>query len=284
MRRVAREVRRYTRLRVPVLLQGESGTGKDLVARALHSMSGRPGAYVPLNAGAMPESLADAELFGHFRGAFTGAVATRPGAFQEADHGTLFLDEIAELAPSVQVKLLRVVEDGNTRPVGASRTLSVDVRIVAATWMPLARRAAEGRFRADLYHRLALAVIELPPLRQRRSDIPALSSAILEKLEPELGPKRLSSAALARLVAHHWPGNVRELGGALYRAAVVSPRVLIDAEHVELGTIERQAQPRPSPEQAKKLVLDHRGNVSAAARAAGVARSTFRAWLERTDV
>jgi DNA-binding NtrC family response regulator len=283
MRRVAREVRRYARLRAPVLLQGESGTGKDLIARALHRLSRRSGAYVPINAGAMPESLADAELFGHCRGAFTGAVATRVGAFQQADQGTLFLDEIAELAPSVQVKLLRVVEDGNVRPVGATRTTSVDVRIVAATWMPLAERAAEGRFRADLYHRIALVVIELPPLRQRKSDIPALSSTALAEIEPEVGPKRLTGAALARLVAHHWPGNVRELRAVLYRAAVTASRAIIDSEHVELGSVERRAPVRPSPEHARKLVENHRGNISAAARAAGVARSTFRAWLERSD-
>jgi DNA-binding NtrC family response regulator len=246
-------------------------------------LSGRRGPYLPINAGALPESLADAELFGHCRGAFTGAVAARPGAFQQADHGTLFLDEVAELLPSVQVKLLRVVEDGNVRSVGASRAQQVDVRIVAATWVPLAQRAAEGRFRMDLFHRLALVVIELPPLRQRKSDIPALARGVLGRLEPELGPKRLSSAALARLVAHSWPGNVRELGGALYRAAVAAPGQLIDAAHVQLGRAERQAAPRPSPEQAKKLLREHRGNVSAAARAAGVARSTFRAWLERAE-
>jgi hypothetical protein len=284
MRRVAREVRRYAKMRGPVLLQGESGTGKDVVARCLHHLSGRQGTYVPLNAGALPETLADAELFGHCRGAFTGAVASRQGAFQQADRGTLFLDEIAELIPAIQVKLLRVVEDGCVRPVGGTRPVQVDVRVVAATWAPLAQRVEEGRFREDLYHRLTLGVIELPPLRHRRSDIPALSHMWLTRLCDELGPKRLSSSALARLVAHCWPGNVRELAGVLYRAALASDGVLIAAEHVQVGMLEpRRSQSKVRPLDARKLLEQHSGNISAASRAAGVARSTFRAWLERSE-
>lgn len=281
MRRVAREVRRHARTHATVLLQGESGTGKDVVARALHVLGRRPGSYVPLNVGAISESLADADLFGHRRGAFTGAVAARAGAFEQANRGTLFLDEIADLPPSIQVKLLRVVEDGLVRPVGGSQSVKVDVRVVSATWAPLEERVVSGRFRADLYHRLSMAVIELPPLRERRSDIPALSRALLERLRADFGLRRLSSGALARLIAYHWPGNVRELSSVLYRAAVASEGSEIGAEHIQLAGA-RRSEPRRgrlSSAEAASLVERHAGNITAAASAAGVARSTFRAWL-----
>lgn len=283
IRRVAEQVRRHAALRAPVLLQGESGTGKDVVARALHVLSGRQGAYVPLNVGAIPEALADAELFGHLRGAFTGAVAARPGAFELAQRGTLFLDEVAELAPSLQVKLLRIVEDGKLRPLGATRVTQLDVRLISATWAPLEERASEGRFRADLLHRLATVVIRMPPLRQRKSDIPCLCEVLLARHEPELGKKRVCGSALSRLVEHSWPGNVRELGSVLYRAAVASPSEVILAEHVELPT--KGARPgrseRLTSRDAVELLQRHGGNVTSAAHAARVPRSTFRAWLEK---
>jgi DNA-binding NtrC family response regulator len=282
MRRVAREVRRVAPLRGAVLIQGESGTGKDLVARALHELSGRAGAFVPINVGALTETLVDAELFGHRRGAFTGAVETRTGAFEQAHRGTLFLDEVAELSPAAQVKLLRVVEDGCVRPVGAAQVVQVDVRLVAASWASLAARAEARAFRGDLYHRLSTFVIELPPLRERRSDLPALCRVLLGRLEPELGPKHLSSAALARLVSHDWPGNVRELHGVLYRAAARATQKTILAEDVELGgRAKRVRRSGLSGLEATSLLARHAGNVSAAARAAGVPRSTFRFWLER---
>jgi DNA-binding NtrC family response regulator len=283
MRRIARDVRRYARLRAPVLLQGESGTGKDLIARALHDLAQRTGQYVPLNVGAIAESLADAELFGHRRGAFTGAVTSRAGAFEQADQGTLFLDEVAELSPRVQVKLLRVVEDGQVRPIGASQPVRVRVRIVSATWASLAQRVADGRFRPDLLHRLSTVVIELPPLRQRKSDIPALCHALLERQTDEFGPKRLTSAALARLVAYRWPGNVRELSSVLYRAAANSEAPEIRAEHIRLASPAARGAGPPAltPVDALRLLACHDGNVSAAARAAHVARRTFRAWLDK---
>jgi DNA-binding NtrC family response regulator len=281
MRRLFLEVRRCASLRAPVLVQGESGSGKDVVARAIHELSGRSGPYVPLNVGALPESLADAELFGHRRGAFTGAVASRAGAFEHAHGGTLFLDEIAELSPAVQVKLLRVVEDGKIRPVGGLEVASVDVRIVSASWSPLDECVASGRFREDLYHRISTFVIRVPPLRSRKSDISALCRTFLRRLEGEVGEKALTSSALARLVSHSWPGNVRELGAVLYRAAVSSgPK--IDASQVE-AALDRRAKTRPralsSPEAA--ALLERAGSVSAAARAAGVPRSTFRSWLAK---
>jgi len=283
MRRVAEQLRRYARCRASVLLQGESGTGKDVAARALHELSGRAGQYVPINVAAFPESLADSELFGHRRGAYTGAVQSRAGAFEQADGGTLFLDEVADLAPSVQVKLLRVVEDGALRPIGASQPVHVDVRLISASWARLDERVRDGRFRADLFHRLATVSIALPPLRQRRSDIPVLARTILTRIEPEVGQKALTSAALARLVEHDWPGNVRELGSVLYRAALQSPAPLITTGELGLGGSERvDGEPVVlAPEQARELLRRHDGNVSAAARAAGVARTTFRGWLGR---
>jgi DNA-binding NtrC family response regulator len=279
MLRVAQLVRRHAKSRVPILLQGESGTGKDLVARAIHELGRRGGPYVPLNMAALPESLADAELFGHRRGAFTGAVTSRVGAFEQAHEGTLFLDEIAELPLSIQVKLLRVVEDGMVRAVGAAQALQVTVRLVSASWAELDQRVLEGRFRADLYHRLATVVIELPPLRERRSDIAQLSHSLLRRMRADVGERVLSSAALSRLVAQSWPGNVRELGAVLYRAAA-GAEYEISARHVDEAS--RQApHARSQVRDARALLELCAGNVSRAARAAGVPRSTFRAWLAK---
>jgi DNA-binding NtrC family response regulator len=282
MRRLATEVRRVAALDAPILLLGESGTGKDVVARAIHAVSGRRGRYVPLNAGALGEALADSELFGHCRGAFTGAVQARTGAFEQADRGTLFLDEVGDLALSIQVKLLRVVEDGEVRPLGAAAPIKVRTRLVAATWAPLERRIEMGSFRADLFHRISTFVIRLPPLRQRRSDIPALARALLWARREELGPRQLSTGALARLDEYTFPGNVRELFSVVYRAAA-----MCDGREITAADIDA-ALPPPGAEGAKTARLDarqllvvHGGNVSAAARSARVARSTFRSWLRR---
>jgi DNA-binding NtrC family response regulator len=286
MLRVAAEVRRHAATRAPILIQGESGTGKDLIARAIHGLGRAAGPYVPLNVGAIAESLADSELFGHRRGAFTGAVSHRQGAFEQAHHGTLFLDEVAELSAGVQVRLLRVVEDGEVRPLGAQTTTSVDVRIVSASWAGLADRVEHGRFRADLYHRLSTVTLQLPPLRERRSDIPALASVLLRRLEPDLGRKLLSTSALAVLVAHGWPGNVRELSSVLYRAAALASGPEILAQHLSLSAKQvgpRRARERPSID-AEALLRSHAGNVSAAARAAGLPRTTFRALLLRGEL
>jgi DNA-binding NtrC family response regulator len=285
MRRVAEEVRRHAATRAPILIQGESGTGKDLVARAIHELGRPAGPYVPLNVGAIAESLADSELFGHRRGAFTGAVTHRQGAFEQAHRGTLFLDEVAELSPGVQVRLLRVVEDGAVKPLGAQTSTSVDVRIVSASWASLSARIDEGRFRADLYHRLATVTLQLPPLRERRSDISALASVLLRRLEPELGSKQLAGDALAVLVAHDWPGNVRELSSVLYRAAAQASGREISAQHLSLTV--RLPGPRRVHDigrfDARALLESHDGNVSAAARAARMPRTTFRALLSRSE-
>jgi DNA-binding NtrC family response regulator len=286
MRRIAEEVRRHAGTRAPILIQGESGTGKDLVARAIHGLGRPTGPYVPLNVGAIAESLADSELFGHRRGAFTGAVAHRQGAFEQAHQGTLFLDEVAELSAGVQVRLLRVVEDGCVKPLGAQTSTSVDVRIVSASWARLIERVEDGRFRGDLYHRLSTVTLKLPPLRERRSDIPALASVLLRRLEPELGQKQLSSDALAVLVAHAWPGNVRELSSVLYRAAALASGAQILAQHLALSV--REVGPRRVRDigyfDPQTLLASHAGNVSAAARAARIPRTTFRALLLKNEL
>jgi DNA-binding NtrC family response regulator len=282
MQRLHEQIRRVASLEAPVLLLGESGTGKDVIARAIHALSARAGGYLALNAGALGEALADSELFGHRRGAFTGAVQNRPGAFELANRGTLFLDEIAELAPAIQVKLLRAVEDGEVRPLGGTTSVKVKARIVTATWAPLEQRIERGQFRADLYHRISTFVIDVPPLRQRKSDIGALATSLLFRKQEELGERCLSPEALARLAAYNFPGNVRELFSIVYRAAASSHGREIQPEDIEA------ALPRTYPTRAEDAALDarrvleaHQGNVSAAARSARVPRSTFRSWLKR---
>lgn len=284
MRRLAAAVRRVAALDASVLVLGESGTGKDVVARAIHALSKRPGRYVPLNAGALGESLADSELFGHCRGAFTGAVQARSGAFEQADGGTLFLDEVGDLAPSIQVKLLRAVEDGEVRPLGGAAPIKVKTRLVAATWAPLEERIQTGAFRADLYHRISTFVIRVPPLRQRKGDIPALTSALLAARREELGERQLSVGALHCLEGYDFPGNVRELFSVVYRAAALCDRREISAADIQAALPSATAVPVKSARVDARQLLDvHGGNVSAAARSARVARSTFRAWLRRQE-
>lgn len=284
MRRLVQDIRRVAVLDAPVLLQGESGTGKDVIARAIHQLSGRRGRYVPLNAGALGESLADSELFGHCRGAFTGAVQARSGAFEQADRGTLFLDEIADLAPSIQVKLLRAVEDGEIRQLGGVAPIRVRTRIVAATWAPLEQRIEKGSFRADLYHRLSTFVIRVPPLRQRKADIPELVRLLLTTKRDELGERHLSQAALERLGGYSFPGNVRELFSIVYRAAALTRGREVGVMDIEASLpVVQDTQATATRFDAHHLLAAHGGNVSAAARSARVARSTFRAWLRRQD-
>ena len=207
-----------------VLLQGESGTGKELVARAIHRLSSRGDRpSIALNCAALPESILEAELFGHERGAFTGATERRPGRFEVADGGTLFLDEIAETSPAVQVKLLRVLQEGEFERVGGTRTLRVDVRIVAATNKDLAAEVEAGRFREDLFYRLNVIRLDIPSLRERKDDIPLLANHFLEvyraKNNKAIGG--ISREAAESLVNWHWPGNVRELENAIERAVVL---------------------------------------------------------------
>jgi len=232
--RVVRTAARVAPTNVPVLVSGESGTGKELLARLIHDLGPVPnGPFVAVNCGTLPRELADSELFGHERGAFTGAHGRKRGWFEEADGGTLVLDEVGELPLELQPKLQRVLETGRVRRVGGNGDVGVKVRVVALTLRELPREVARGAFRLDLYHRLAGFELTLPPLRARRADVARLAQHFLAQLGGELGPRTIDGAALARLAGHDWPGNVRELRNVLRRAALLCPRH-IDAAALDL--------------------------------------------------
>jgi transcriptional regulator with PAS, ATPase and Fis domain len=208
-----------------VLITGETGTGKELAARAIHHNSPRrTNRFVALNCSAIPETLLEAELFGHVRGAFTGAVGARQGRLEQAHKGTLFLDEVGTMSPALQAKLLRVLQEREFERVGDSHTVKIDVRVIAATHSDLAKMVADGTFREDLYYRLNVIPVKLPPLRERREDIPLLVQHFLQKLSSESGRATvtISQDALRRLMAYHWPGNIRQLENAIERALAFS--------------------------------------------------------------
>jgi len=234
MRRIFRLVRKVAGTDSTVLLTGESGTGKELIARSLHVQSPRAaGPFVPVNVGALPESLIESELFGHVRGAFTGATEDRPGLIEAADRGTLFLDEIGDMPLATQVKLLRTLESSEVRRVGDNATRLVDIRVIAATHRDLRREVADGRFREDLFYRLNVVQIELPPLRERREDIGLLASYFLERVSARAGRPGLvfSPEAMQRLERYDYPGNVRELENAIEHAvAVAEGRAIVAAD------------------------------------------------------
>lgn len=238
MREVVRRIVLVAPTRMNVLILGESGAGKELVARALHDMSPRKGRpFLPLNCAAIPETLLESELFGHEKGAFTGAVASRAGKIESAEGGTLFLDEIGDVAPSIQVKLLRAIEQKEVTRVGGSAVVTVDVRILAATNRDLAEQVAAKVFREDLYYRLNVFTITVPPLRDRREDIPRLCDRFLEVVAKENGTPRksISPEAMKVLLSHRWPGNVRELRNALEAASLVAPKESIAADDLPPG-------------------------------------------------
>jgi DNA-binding NtrC family response regulator len=283
MRRLAAKVRRMAPLALPALVRGESGAGKELVARALHDESPRArGPFVALNAAAITRELAESELFGHERGAFTGAQRERRGAFREAHGGTLFLDEIGALPAEIQPKLLRAVEEGAVRPVGAEKLHRVDVRLVVATCEPLEDMVATRRFRQDLYERLAACVVTVPALRERPSDVPLLAAHLLQGAG--LSACTPTARALALLGELPMPGNVRELRNVLVQAALKSGGP-IDVEHVLAVLAERRAplRRRVDPHAAVRLLEETGGNVSAAARAASLPRSTLRSMLRSAE-
>ena len=226
---------------VPVLLLGETGTGKEVVARAIHSQSRRKqGPMLRVNCGAIPPGLVDSELFGHERGSFTGAVAARAGWFERADGGTLFLDEIGELPLAAQVRLLRVLQEGRLERVGGQHSITVDVRIVAATHRSLTEMVAEGTFRKDLWYRVSVFPIRLPPLKERQSDIPALAAHFAWHAGMRLGgqPLAVSNADLDLLASYEWPGNVRELAAVIERAAILGNGCFLDVRGA-LGSVEQ---------------------------------------------
>ncbi len=276
-----------------VLVLGATGTGKELIARAIHCKSPRrTGPFVAVNCSAIPEGLIESELFGHRKGAFTGAVADHRGVFESANGGTLLLDEIGDLSPAVQVRLLRAIQERRVHPVGADGSRPVDVRIVAATHQPLLERIAEGAFREDLYYRLAVVELELPPLRERREDILSLAEHFLRRSANRVGRAvpRLSTDVVRVLLAHSWPGNVRELENAMERAMLLSR-----GDQIELTVLpprlRRPADPAPTDDpfptlaeleqrQIARVLAHTEGRRGEAARLLGIDRKTLYRKLE----
>ncbi len=317
MRAVFRLVEGVASASSTVLILGESGTGKELIARAIHRSSARAQRpFVAVNCSSIPDTLIESELFGHVRGAFTNANTSRAGLFEVADKGTLFLDEVGDLSLAAQVKLLRALQEGEIKRVGANETRVVDVRVVAATNVDLSGKIAAGRFREDLYYRLNVIAIELPPLRERRDDIPLLAQHFLRKFARKSGKevKRFAPDALATLTAHSWPGNVRQLENAVERAVVLTrgdeittddlPDAIGGNARLSIGQsvasvsdavdlVARALAEVPYAEAKRRIVRDFdrayaqqllersNGNVSEAARLAGLDRSNFRRVLRK---
>ncbi len=298
--------RRFAPRAVPVLILGESGTGKELFARAIHAASPRKeGEFIALNCGAIPRELIDTQLFGHRKGAFTGATEDRPGCFEAADGGTLFLDEIGELPLDAQVRLLRTLQEGEVTRIGDTKPRKVDVRILAATHVDLFSAVADARFRRDLFYRLAVGIVRLPPLRERGKDLHKLIDTLLAEVQtdlrgqPDFTPRPLSDPARTRLATHPWPGNVRELRTTLLRAALFASGDRIDRADVDLALLPHSPTTPPHPlthplgdtfslpsllrevrEHYVQRALSEAGNVKArAARLLGVTPQTFQDWL-----
>jgi DNA-binding NtrC family response regulator len=280
MLKIFSEVKQLSKLSWPVLILGESGTGKEGIARALHEGGPRAArAFVALNAGGMARDLVESELFGHERGAFTGAASKHKGVFEQADGGTLFLDEIGELPPEMQKRLLRVIETNTVRRVGGESDFKVDVRLVCATHRDLRSMANTDRFRKDLYYRLSRLIVEVPPLRVRPEDVRVLATHFLRQIAVEVGCRSLSQNAVSLLTAYAWPGNARELCNVLSSACVATPSQRIEARDVQVALIRiggPTALRTVSVEAIQQALIDHHGNQSAAARALGIARTTLR--------
>ena len=304
MEQVCVKVRRVAPYDVTVLLSGESGTGKELCARALHYNSLRCGKpFVVENCAALPDELLESELFGYKRGAFTGAVEDRAGLFERADGGTIFLDEIGEVSAAFQVKLLRVLQEGEVRPLGCAQRRKVNVRVIAATNRELEAEVRCGRFRQDLYYRISSFTINLPPLRQRPMDIPLLANAILRQTATQIGKeaRAFSSEALACMQAYHWPGNVRELQNEIKHmlvmgdadelgAELLSAKIMLPAqtgeEHAkefpgDAGGSLKQRIERIEARILREALIRHRWNKSRTAQELGLSRVGLRGKLER---
>jgi len=285
-------IRKVATTDVPVLILGESGTGKEMVARAIHQRSGRKdGPFIAINCGAIPENLLESELFGHERGAFTGAHAQRKGRIEHADKGTLFLDEVGELPLALQVKLLRFVQEQSIERIGGRSTIQVNTRVVAATNVDLKKAMIDGRFREDLYYRLAVVSVKLPPLRDRIPDVPLLAKAFLQKFGAQQNRASLdfSAKALRAIQRHGWPGNVRELENRVKRAVImaegrhVSPADLELTDGTDAAEIITLKQARETAEREVVMNAMQRSNgkISRAAEDLGISRPTLYELLEK---
>ncbi len=284
------------RTEVSVIIQGESGTGKELVARAIHYTGARAKhPFITVNCGAIPETLMEDELFGHVRGAYTGAHNDKKGVFEEAEGGSLFLDEIGELYPSCQVKLLRVLQEEEVRRLGETRDRAVNVRVLAATNKELKKEMEEKRFRDDLYHRISVLPIHVPPLREHAEDVPILVDHYVRLFNRELGRsiRGFTPKALERLKSYHWPGNVRELENRVKQAMVMSKGETIDTESLSFFSSPAASEEFPAFRQAKadfeksyvvQALQIANGNVAAAARLAGKDRKDFYDLMRRHRV
>jgi DNA-binding NtrC family response regulator len=286
------QLTKIARASVAVLIRGETGTGKELIARAIHDASGRRGAFVPINCGALPRNLIESELFGHRRGAFSGASEERDGLVRRANGGTLFLDEIAELPEESQVALLRVLQDGEVRPIGASDAIKVDIRIISATHQDIPARIADNRFRQDLYARLAGFEMVLPALRDRREDLGTLIAAILPRLTAQPERITLHRSAARALLRYAWPLNIRELEQTLRSAVALADTGEIRFDHLSEAIrtylppsiASLRPEDRVLRERVIELLREHDGNVSAVGRAMGKAPIQIRRWCHRMQI
>ncbi|MGA7879215.1 MAG: sigma 54-interacting transcriptional regulator [Desulfoferrobacter sp.] len=281
-------IKKVGRFNYPVLIQGETGTGKELVALAIHNESRRSNKYfVPVNSAALPHGLLESELFGHVKGAFTGAHRDKRGRFQVADGGTIFLDEIGDMPPDLQAKLLRILESGSFEPVGSNKSIKVDVRIISASNKKLEEEVARGRFRMDLYHRLSTLPIHLAPLRERLCDIPLLVDFFLERAVEEMGLNKMSfsNEALAMMSGYSWPGNVRELQNVVRFALVKCQGKVIEPEHFPPALQGQVNKPsgrrRTLDKKSVRSALAETQNVSEAAKKVGVSRATLYRFMKK---
>lgn len=316
MATLKRDILRLARSQAPVLIHGESGVGKEVVARLIHESGPRAsGPFLAVNCGAIPAELVESELFGHRKGAFTGAITDKPGLFQAASGGTLLLDEIADLPLPVQVKLLRAIQEKAVRPIGDQKEVPVDVRLISATHKNLLEEVRSGRFRDDLYYRINVIDLMVPPLRNRRADVPLIATHILQKMGRSVGdrPLRLTDRAAAMLMQHEFPGNVRELENILARAAALLEGHVIDVDDLELNTLTAitsgddappiaSATARPAAPSTdadgdldaylatiektiiEKAIHAHRWNRTAAAKALGITLRSLRYRLKKLGI
>ena len=284
MEELLNQARRLAKTESSVLISGASGTGKELLARAIHRASERSGEFVAVNCAAIPEALLESELFGHARGAFTGALRERRGLFEHANSGTLFLDEIGDMPLSLQAKLLRVLQERRVRPVGSNSAVPIDTRVISATNHDLDSAMRDGRFRQDLYYRLNVLELQMPALADRREDIPVLVAHKLQELEKETGSaKRFSPGAMELMMAAEWPGNVRQLFNLVEKTAALSASPVISVRQVKGALGDQSAEMRPYAEAREEFTRNYlielmrlsQGNVSKAARMAKRNRTDF---------